>query len=290
MSGSRSLRCAWLLCVLLILLSIPVSGAALLLPATTDTLEAIPAPVPLKVDPDPGLRLCLIRRYPSGNALVIGTLEHGTKVTVLETSGQYYQIDCYDMKGFILKSQVLTVPNGECYVNCDLECRDTLLQRPKSETEAWEIRETIGKVSKQYQGVPYVWGGSSPKGFDCSGFTQYVLRKAGVSINRTAINQMQCGVIIPKEELQCGDLVFFSNTGGRGFASHVGIYLGDGLLIHSGSSRGVYIVGLESSYFANHYQCARRMVRSILPAEEPDAEVPLRVMAGPFMEMENTCL
>ena len=108
--------------------------------------------------------------------------------------------------------------------------------------------------------MPYVYGGTTPKGFDCSGYTQYVYRQAGITINRTACNQLRNTVIVSKEDLQPGDLVILSNTGGNGFASHTGIYLGNGKLIHSGASKGVVIVDLDSTYFATHFQCARRVI------------------------------
>ncbi len=82
-------------------------------------------------------------------------------------------------------------------------------------------------IAKDYLGVPYVWGGTSPKGFDCSGFTQYVYKKAGVSLPRTSSEQGKVGTKVSRSELRAGDLVMFPG--------HVGIYIGDGKFIHSPS-------------------------------------------------------
>lgn len=84
-------------------------------------------------------------------------------------------------------------------------------------------------IAMQYQGVPYVWGGTSPSGFDCSGLVQYVYRQAGYSLPRTAAAQYGAGTPISYSELAPGDLVFF----GYGSITHVGIYIGGGSMIHA---------------------------------------------------------
>lgn len=114
-------------------------------------------------------------------------------------------------------------------------------------------------VAKQYIGVRYVWGGSSPNGFDCSGLVQYVARQCGFSIARTANRQYNYGTYVEKANLQPGDLVFFANTYTSGI-SHVGIYIGDGDFIHApNSGSNVKISSLNSGYYSSHYYGARRL-------------------------------
>lgn len=112
-------------------------------------------------------------------------------------------------------------------------------------------------TAKSYMGVPYVWGGESPSGFDCSGFTQYVLKKNGVSIPRVTADQFGAGVSVSKSNLRVGDLVFFTTY--KQGPSHVGFYMGGGQFIHASSSKGVTISSLNSSYYSDRYVGARRV-------------------------------
>lgn len=107
------------------------------------------------------------------------------------------------------------------------------------------------------QGIPYVWGGTSRKGFDCSGFTQYVFAGSKISLPRTAAEQYNIGTSVNRQQLQPGDLVFFSTY--QSGASHVGIYIGGGNFIHASTSGGVRITSLNDSYYKTRYLGARRV-------------------------------
>lgn len=113
--------------------------------------------------------------------------------------------------------------------------------------------------AQKYLGVPYVYGGASPSGFDCSGFVYYVLKQSGFSPSRTLNILYQMGSSVKKADLKAGDIVFFANTYGSGL-SHVGIYAGNGEFIHAPNSRStVSYSDLTCGYWANHYYGARRM-------------------------------
>lgn len=107
-------------------------------------------------------------------------------------------------------------------------------------------------------GVPYKWGGVTPKGFDCSGLTWYVFDKNAISLPRTADVQYKAGQAVGRGNLQQGDLVFFTTY--EPGASHCGIYLGDGKFVHSSSSLGVMVSHLSDSYWKTRYLGARRMI------------------------------
>lgn len=113
--------------------------------------------------------------------------------------------------------------------------------------------------AKKYLGAPYVAGGSSPSGFDCSGFVYYVLKQVGLSPYRTPASQYTQGTYVAKINLQAGDVVFFSSNSGNSI-THVGIYAGSGQFIHAPNSRStVSFSDLTSGYWANTYYGARRM-------------------------------
>ncbi|HEY9059616.1 MAG TPA: NlpC/P60 family protein [Pseudobacteroides sp.] len=124
---------------------------------------------------------------------------------------------------------------------------------------AREIKvDRISQTAKTYIGVPYLWGGSSPSGFDCSGFTQYVMQKNNIALSRTTAVQYTEGTWVNKANLQQGDLVFFSTY--KPGPSHVGIYLGNNKFIHASSSMGISITDLSNSYFAPRYIGAKRIL------------------------------
>lgn len=115
--------------------------------------------------------------------------------------------------------------------------------------------------AKQFIGTPYVYGGSSPKGFDCSGFTSYVYKNFGIALNRTSGGQMSNGSKVDRSDLQAGDLVFFTSSSSSKTVSHVGIYVGDGNFIHAVKpGKSLTIDTLSSGYYSTYYWAARRVL------------------------------
>lgn len=126
-----------------------------------------------------------------------------------------------------------------------------------SSTEA----QALLKTAKSYMGTPYVFGGSTPKAFDCSGYVQYVFAKQGLQIPRTADVQYEKVGVNTKssKELVPGDLVFFETY--EPGASHVGIYMGKGDFIHASSQKGVTVSNLSESYWKAHYYGGKHIVK-----------------------------
>jgi len=126
--------------------------------------------------------------------------------------------------------------------------------------EVWEIpqqREHIVNTAQRFLGKVYIWGGTSPRGFDCSGLTYFVYKLNGIELPRVSWNQFRdkSGKKINKSQLEPGDLVFFQTY--RKGASHVGIYIGDNQFIHASPSAGVTTSDLDEPYFKKRYVGAK---------------------------------
>ncbi|MFN8592921.1 MAG: C40 family peptidase [Thermomicrobiales bacterium] len=119
----------------------------------------------------------------------------------------------------------------------------------------------VVKIAMKHKGDKYKWGGASPKGFDCSGFTWYCYKQAtGMDIGRTVKSQWKQGKSVGKNDWQAGDIVFFKNTFEKGL-SHTGIFISGEKFIHAENERtGVVISTLDSDYYNKHYAGARRLV------------------------------
>lgn len=117
------------------------------------------------------------------------------------------------------------------------------------------------RVAQRYLGTPYVWGGESARGFDCSGFIMRVMRDLGYrALPHSAAEQFRYGMPITKGALKPGDIVFFANTYKPGI-SHVGIYLGGTRFIHAANSKvGTIVSSLNDQKWIEHYAGARRLV------------------------------
>ena len=137
---------------------------------------------------------------------------------------------------------------------------EALLGRAIPETNRGDnamVRRITG-MALQHVGVPYVYGGSSPSGFDCSGFIYYIFGQAGISLPRVADDQYMMGVPVPFENLRTGDLVFFVDDSGE--LSHVGMYLQDGQFIHASINTGIDFDSLYRDWRREHYLGARRII------------------------------
>lgn len=177
-----------------------------------------------------------VRSDASTDSSVLATIEEDAIVTVNGLVDGWYDVTCeYGTEGYI-RSDFLDL------------------------TESSSSNSDIAATAKQYLGTGYVYGGASPRGFDCSGFTMYVYSQHGYSLPHSATSQWQSGLgtrVYSISELQPGDLVFFndpSRNAGKA-CSHAGIYTGDGQLIHSSSSRsgGVIVSSLTSGYYNTYF-------------------------------------
>lgn len=122
--------------------------------------------------------------------------------------------------------------------------------------------EDIVNTGKQFLGLPYLWAGTSGFGFDCSGFTYTIYKANGITIPRDSSVQAQHGKSVEKEELQEGDLLFFAYNEGKGAVHHVGMYIGNGKMIHApNNASSVEIIDVfESEYYSSEHSGSRRYI------------------------------
>ena len=134
---------------------------------------------------------------------------------------------------------------------------------PTSTAGSSKVDSLIAKA-KNFIGLPYRWGGTSPvSGFDCSGFMQYVYKAtANINLPRTSGTMAQVGERISRDALKPGDMVFFAHSGGSRI-SHVGMYIGEGRFIHAPSTgKSIQITSLSTGYWANKFVTARRVLEA----------------------------
>ena len=209
-----------------------------------------------------------LRSGPGTSYRPVSQAQTGERAYIIGFNQQWYKVICKDQICYIRSDylELTQIP----YENSDSDNNPIFFLNGKTTgvppsadalkgSEASPARSRIVTEAKKYLGVPYVWGGSTPDGFDCSGFVQYVLKQYNVNIPRTTEQQVYVGTYIPKKDLRPGDLVFLQNTYRAG-VSHVGIYIGNDQMIHASSSKGVTISNLSNSYYLQHYHSARQLL------------------------------
>ena len=174
-----------------------------------------------------------------------------------------------EIEGFDLALETLEPPEQVIHVVHTTDSPTTNQSSQATETSAQQKKQTV-KVQKStanhasvmstaqsYLGSPYVWGGDTPTGFDCSGFLQYVYQQHGISLPRTV--SAIWNSTVPVDQPSVGDLVFFETY--QSGPSHAGIYLGNGQFIHAGTSTGVTISHMDNGYWQPRYLGARTIKR-----------------------------
>ena len=191
-----------------------------------------------------------LRAKPNSSAEQLKQLEQGETVNIIGLNNGWYKVDYITVLGWTTG-----------YIRSDLLDLTEVPPQNSNYTYQQSVAQQLVNYSMNYLGVPYVWGGTTTSGFDCSGFTQYVFRQFGYELYRVAESQMLYnGATVNKSELQVGDLVFFANTyASNEAATHVGIYIGGNQFIHAASG-GVKITDLSNDYYAVRYAGARRII------------------------------
>ncbi|MBR5490502.1 MAG: C40 family peptidase [Oscillospiraceae bacterium] len=184
-----------------------------------------------------------MRSGPELSAKVLGYYNTGATFTVLGISGEWVRVST--------KAGIVGYIHSD-YIVCS-SASNTLTSNYDSRGAA------IVASAKEYMGVPYVWAGTSPYGFDCSGLVMYVYALHGYSMYRVAQDMYYYdGVHVDRSELKAGDVICFGY--GRNSITHVGIYIGDGQFIHASSGGGCVMISSLVGYYDNMYVGAKRLI------------------------------
>lgn len=207
-----------------------------------------------------------VRQKADKTSQIIKQLSINTQVTVISTDNGWAYVNINGTKGYIAES-LLSNTKQETSRGTTTErstantaaATQTTEDKTTANTPAESTTSTTGNsvvaYAKQFLGCKYVYGGTTTSGFDCSGFTQFVYKHFGVTLNRTAAAQYSNGKAVT--DLQAGDLVMFGKSG----INHVGIYIGGNTFIHAANpSRGVTTDTLASGYYKTNYVGARRIL------------------------------
>ena len=219
-----------------------------------------------------------IRKEPSTTADIIMTVEENTALKVIGEEGDWYKVDTSEGEAYVIKSalsseRMQTTSRGSLdrKANSD-KTTENSSDSNKVASNTSKLGSEIVSYAKKFLGVPYVYGGASSSGFDCSGFTMYVFDHFGISMGHGAQMQSKLGKAVEAnknsktsllENLEVGDLVFFLDYETMDEIGHCGIYIGDGNFIHASSGSG-YCVKINSllpgEYYNTRYCSARRVI------------------------------
>ena len=180
---------------------------------------------------------------------VITTLDKGIAVTVHSSSNGWSKVSVNGMTGYVSSSYLSSTKPSTGSSSTDSSTSSKV--------------DTVLNFASQQLGKPYVWGAQGPNSFDCSGLTYYVYKNAaGITLPRTSVEQSKYGTTVSKSNLKAGDLIFFDTSGPNdGGVSHVGIYVGNGQMIHASSSQKKIVkVSVETSYWNNAFVRAKRVL------------------------------
>ena len=201
-----------------------------------------------------------VRKGPGTEYEDIDAVVLNEEVNVVGENGDWYKIEKSGTIGYIAKrllseKETTTTTRSETERNVAEESTENYTTSDSS------LGGQIVAFAKQYLGCPYVYGASGPSSFDCSGFTMFVLDNFGIDVSHSATAQSKIGTRVAKDDLQPGDLVFFTDYETGYGIGHVGIYIGGGDFIHASSGTGycVKISTLLSGSYYNRYETACRV-------------------------------
>ena len=199
------------------------------------------------------------RSQPNTSSSVLASLRNGTVVSVTGVQGGWFKVTYSGQKGYV-HPDYLSFSNVQSSGSTDSSGSSSIT--PPSNSVSYngssEKRAAVLEYAAQFLGTPYVYGGSTPSGFDCSGFTSYVFKNTVGSIPRVAQAQFDATTRVSMDELLPGDLVFFGSSASS--ISHVGIYVGNNQFIHSPHTGDVVKYDSLTGSYASRFQGGGRVI------------------------------
>jgi cell wall-associated NlpC family hydrolase len=214
---------------------------------------------------DAGGSVLRMRSAPGTGSSILCNMPDNAVVTLNGVSNGWYKVTYNGKTGYASGDYILPVASSGSATTGGSSTSEKNQAGETTPTPVPPVNTTAGDAivacAKKYLGVRYVYGGSSPSGFDCSGFTQYVMKQCGYTIRRTASTQFKNnGTAVNRANLAPGDLVFFRAKGSAYAATHVGIYIGGGQFIHASTTGStVRINSLDSNWYSNIFVGGRRI-------------------------------
>lgn len=201
-----------------------------------------------------------VRSEPTKDSKLITSITRGDKVSYYETVGEWARITIWtDKSGYVLAKYLVSSADKVEQPSVSRSSSGTSTAAPPQSTEGKALADQIVEYAKSFLGVPYVWGGHSPKGFDCSGFTYYVFGHFGIKLPSSSYSYSSVGTKVSRSELQKGDILMW-DINRNGTVGHVGIYIGDGMFIHASSSHKKVVIRSLATY-SEKYLGARRVIK-----------------------------
>ncbi|WP_346879781.1 MULTISPECIES: SH3 domain-containing protein [unclassified Clostridium] len=195
-----------------------------------------------------------VRSGASTSYSIVTTVRYGSKLPIISYTNGWYNVKVGNTNGYI---------SGDYVTIADENQSSNPIVKETPLIQSSYTGENIVAKAEEYLGVPYLWGGFTPVGFDCSGLVQYVYKQLGICLERSTYYQVHQGIVVDRKDLKPGDLIFFTtNDDDPNDISHVGIYKGNDLFIQAPQPGDcVRVSNLNSAYYSNRYYVAKRIIK-----------------------------